>query len=98
LTSIKPATVGLPNNSRGGFGKRPLVHKRDLLCTAHVNPLPEISHSVEVTLMQVADPFAASVREPVVPAGDKRIVSVVMAIVTTPAPFWLINVKAVPMG
>jgi len=37
--------------------------------------------------MQVAEPFAAKVLEPVVPAGDKRIVSVVIAIVTTPAPF-----------
>jgi hypothetical protein len=51
-----------------------------------------------VILIQVAEPFAAKVREPVVPAGDKRIVSVVMAIVTTPAPFWLMNVMAVPMG
>ena len=49
-------------------------------------------------LIQVAEPFAARVREPVVPAGDKRIVSVVMAIVITPAPFWLMNVTAVPMG
>jgi hypothetical protein len=68
------------------------------LCATHVNPLPEISHSVEVTLIAVADPFAARVREPVVPAGDKRIVSVVMAIVMTPAPFWLMNVMAVPIG
>jgi hypothetical protein len=37
--------------------------------------------------MQVADPFAAKVRDPVVPAGDKRIVSVVIEIVTTPAAF-----------
>ena len=49
-------------------------------------------------MTQVAEPFAASVREPVVPAGDKRIVSVVIAIVITPAPFWLMNVIAVPMG
>jgi hypothetical protein len=69
-----------------------------LLCAAHVNPLPEISHSVEVILIAVAEPFAARVRDPVVPAGDNRIVSVVMAIVTTPAPFWLMNVNAVPMG
>jgi hypothetical protein len=48
--------------------------------------------------MQVAEPFAARVREPVVPAGDKYIVSDAIAIVTTPAPFWLINVIAVPMG
>ena len=69
-----------------------------MLSTTHVKPLPEISHSVDVTLMHVAEPFAASVREPVVSAGDKRIVSVVMAIVITPAPSWLINVMAVPMG
>jgi hypothetical protein len=48
--------------------------------------------------MQVAEPFAARVREPVVPSGDKRIVSVVIAIVTTPAPFWLMKVMAVPTG
>ena len=57
-----------------------------------------MSHSVDVTLIQVADPLAAKVRDPVVPAGDNRIVSVVMAIVTTPAPFWLTKVMAVPMG
>jgi hypothetical protein len=53
---------------------------------------------VDVILMQVAEPFAAKVRDPVVPPGDRRIVSVVMAIVTTPAPSWLMNVMAVPMG
>jgi uncharacterized protein YggT (Ycf19 family) len=67
------------------------------LCTAHVNPLPEINQDVEVILMQVADPFVAKVREPVVPAGDKVNVSVVMAIVTF-ATAMLINVIAVPMG
>lgn len=55
-------------------------------------------HSVEVSLMAVAMPFAASVLLPVVPAPASRIVSVVIAMVTTPAPFWLINDKAVPMG
>ena len=55
-------------------------------------------HSVLVTFTAVAEPFAASVLEPVVPAGDSRIVSVVIAIVMTPAPFWLMNVIAVPMG
>jgi hypothetical protein len=49
-------------------------------------------------LIAVAIPLAAKVLEPVVPAGDKRIVSVVIAIVTTPASFWLINVIAVPIG
>lgn len=51
-----------------------------------------------VTLTQVAIPFAARVREPVVPAPAKRIVSVVIEMVTTPAAFWLINVIAVPIG
>jgi hypothetical protein len=66
--------------------------------SGHVNPVPEIIHSVLVNLIAVAIPFAARVLLPVVPAGDKRIVSVVIAIVTTPAPFWLINVTAVPTG
>ena len=47
--------------------------------------------------MQVADPFVAKVREPVVPAGDKINVSVVIAIVTF-ATAMLINVIAVPTG
>ena len=63
-----------------------------------MSPVPLIIHSVEVILIAVATPFAASVREPVVPAPARRIVSVVMAIVTVPAPFWLMNVNAVPIG
>ena len=47
--------------------------------------------------MQVADPFVAKVREPVVPAGDKVNVSVVIAIVTF-ATAMLMNVIAVPTG
>lgn len=47
--------------------------------------------------MQVADPFVANVREPVVPAEDKVKVSVVMAIVTF-ATAMLMNVRAVPIG
>lgn len=47
--------------------------------------------------MHVADPFVAKVREPVVPAGDKVKVSVVMAIVTFAAAM-LMNVMAVPIG
>jgi hypothetical protein len=47
--------------------------------------------------MQVADPFVAKVREPVVPAEDKINVSVVMAIVTF-ATAMLIKVMAVPIG
>ena len=47
--------------------------------------------------MQVADPYRAKVREPVVPAGDKVKVSVVIAIVTFAAAM-LMNVIAVPIG
>jgi hypothetical protein len=47
--------------------------------------------------MQVAEPFVAKVREPVVPAGDKVNVSDVIAIVTFAAAM-LINVIAVPIG
>ena len=47
--------------------------------------------------MQVAEPYCANVREPVVPAEDKVNVSVVMAIVTF-ATAMLMNVMAVPMG
>ena len=56
-----------------------------------------MSQDVEVILMQVADPFVAKVREPVVPAEDKTNVSVVMAIVTF-ATAMLMNVIAVPIG
>ena len=55
-------------------------------------------HSVEVILTAVADPFAANVLEPVVPGPARRRVSVVIAIVTTPAAFWLTKVTAVPTG
>ena len=47
--------------------------------------------------MQVAEPFVAKVRDPVVPIGDKIKVSDVMAIVTL-ATAILINVIAVPIG
>ena len=47
--------------------------------------------------MQVAEPFCAKVREPVVPADDKVNVSDVIAIVTFAAAM-LINVIAVPIG
>jgi hypothetical protein len=50
-----------------------------------------------VILIQVADPFVAKVREPVVPAGDRVRVSVVIAIVTF-AVAMLMNVSAVPIG
>lgn len=50
-----------------------------------MSPVPLMIHSVEVILRQVAMPFAASVRDPVVPAPARRIVSVVIEIVSTPA-------------
>jgi hypothetical protein len=53
-------------------------------------------HEVEVTLTAVAMPYAASVREPVVPAPARYIVSVVIAIVTVL--IMLMNVIAVPTG
>ena len=49
-----------------------------------------------VILIAVAMPFAANVRDPVVPGPARRIVSVVIAMVITPARFWFINVTAVP--
>ena len=61
-----------------------------------VSPVPDMIHSVEVTFTAVAIPLAVSVREPVVPVPASRMVSLVMAIVIVPAPFWLMNVIAVP--
>ena len=69
----------------------------DLSRSYYVNPLPLISQVVVVILIAVAEPYSARLREPVVPAELKYIVSVVMAIVTT----WvvmLMNVIAVPIG
>ena len=77
--------------------KRSLVLKYCLKCATHqVNPLPLISHVVEVILIAVAEPYWARLREPVVPAELKYIVSVVIAIVTT-FEVMLIKVSAVPM-
>ena len=47
--------------------------------------------------MQVAEPFVARVRDPVVPAGDSVSVSVVIAIVIF-ATAMLMNVIVVPIG
>jgi hypothetical protein len=47
--------------------------------------------------MQVAEPFVARVRDPVVPAGESVNVSVVIAIVTF-ATAMLMNVIVVPIG
>jgi hypothetical protein len=51
-----------------------------------------------LTLTAVAIPYAASVREPVVPVPAKYIVSVVIAIVTVVALGPAINVRVVPIG
>ena len=56
-----------------------------------------MSQDVDVILIQVAEPYRAKVREPVVPAEDKVKVSVVIAIVTA-ATAILIKVRAVPIG
>lgn len=53
---------------------------------------------VVVTLTAVADPQAASEREPVVPGPARTNVSVVIEIVTTPAEQSLTKVTAVPTG
>ena len=62
-----------------------------------MRPDPEISQVVEVILIAVAEPYCAKLRDPVVPADDRYIVSVVIAIVTTAA-VMLMNVSAVPIG
>src|ERR1035437_4885799 len=64
----------------------------------HVRPFPEIIHSVDVTFKAEAIPFAANVRFPVVPAPDRYIASVVIAIVITPAPCSFTNVITVPIA
>ena len=63
-----------------------------------VSPTPSMIHSVDVNLSATAMPLAASVLLPVVPAPARRIVSAVMAMVTTPAAFWLTNTRRVPIG
>lgn len=68
-----------------------------MVCTAHVKPLPEMSQFVDVILTAVAEPYCASVLDPVVPAEDRYIVSDVIAMVTLAAAM-LINVMAVPIG
>ena len=73
-----------------------MILKNRLKCATHVSPVPEMSHVVLVILIAVALPYCARLRVPVVPADDRYIVSVVMAIETT----WLvmlINVIAVPI-
>jgi hypothetical protein len=69
--------------------------------TTHVKPLPEISQipldDNPATLIAVAEPYWASVREPVVPALERFITSEVIAIVHAVAAM-LIKVTAVPIG
>jgi hypothetical protein len=69
--------------------------------TTHVKPLPEISHipldDNPATLIAVAEPYWASVREPVVPALERFITSEVIAIVQAAAAMF-IKVIAVPIG
>lgn len=60
--------------------------------------MPLTIQRVEVTLVAVATPFAARVRDPVVPAPAKTKVSEVMAIVITPPEVSLTNVIVQPMG
>lgn len=62
----------------------------------HVSPNPEIIHLVDVILMAVAMPLAASVRLPVVPPGERAIVSDVMAMVSVLIS--LMNMILVPIG
>lgn len=56
-----------------------------------------MSQFVDVILTAVAEPYCASVLDPVVPAEDRYIVSDVIAMVTLAAAI-LINVMAVPIG
>ena len=56
-----------------------------------------MSQLVEVILIAVAEPYCAKLRDPVVPAELRYIVSVVMAIVTT-CEVMLMNVIAVPIA
>lgn len=52
---------------------------------------------VDVIFTAVAEPYCASVLDPVVPADDRYMVSVVIAMVTFAAAM-LMNVIAVPIG
>jgi len=60
--------------------------------------VPLISQRVDVTLIAVAMPLAASVLLPVVPAPAITRVSVVIAIVIVPAEVSFTNVIADPIG
>ncbi len=62
----------------------------------YVSPVPEIIHDVVAIFSAVAMPFAARVRDPVVPVPANVMVSDVMAIVTVL--IWLTKVMAVPTG
>lgn len=60
--------------------------------------VPDIIQRVLVIFIAVATPFAARVRDPVVPAPARTRVSVVIAIVITPPEVSFTNVSAVPIG
>lgn len=60
--------------------------------------VPDIIQRVLVTFIAVATPFAARVRDHVVHAPASTRVSVVIAIVITPADVSFTNVIAVPIG
>jgi hypothetical protein len=65
--------------------------------SAHVKPLPLISHVVLVSFIAVAEPYCANVLVPVVPAVLKNIVSDVIAILMAVADIF-INISVVPIG
>jgi hypothetical protein len=58
--------------------------------------MPDMYQRVVPTLRAVATPFAANVRLPVVPSGERTMVSEVIAMVTVLISFR--NVIVVPMG
>ena len=60
--------------------------------------MPAINHAVADTFIAVADPYAASVRDPVVPVPARYMVSEAIAILTVVALGPAINVIAVPIG
>ena len=60
--------------------------------------MPAINHTVADTFIAVAEPYAAKVLDPVVPAPTRYMVSVAMAMVTVLALGPATNVIAVPMG
>ena len=72
-------------------------HHQRLLKGHQVNAVPEISHVVEVSFRAVATPYCARVREPVVPALARYIVSLLIAMVTA-CEVMFVNVSTVPIA